>query len=587
LVQVYLHSFRYLLCIHSFLIEFETLHVFYIHRTLFATFFSSNTIWNPKDIMFFNFISLTAALATTASADCHGNYFNFFNRPGSAMSYQRVDPALQPGTASPHMHSFDGGNSVSANTDFAATQSSTCTTARIKTDKSLYWRPTLYWNGNGTGYHRVPEKSTKIYYKFGDGDKWANVTGFPEDFNMIAGDPKKRSLGDNPAGVQWGCHGPNGRMDDKIFEKGFPTGFHDCSYGFATEVTFPSCWNGKLLDPKNPYDHMAYPNGGAGVGIENCPTTHRAARFPTIFIEFWYDISPFNGTYADDSVPWVLSNGDPTGYSFHADFLNGWEKGVLEKAIAETGGCNCGCGCGQEDMEQCFGKANVNVDDTVEWEQCSGMDSTSTGEAAAVVETLPGCNPIQSGPADATAVSGPGCSATAAPPVGGGNKSSSSTGATKTPVVFSPAATPTEKASSKSEAGSYASSSQAVEEDASTYPSPTPNKVSDKTPDATQTAASSQQYGNGDKQAAKPTPNDVLPSLVLVSTPAASKPTAPAGGEDESCKEPVYVTVTPTVYVTAGSVATSCNSSTVTMTTTEIATITVPAAAGGIGHGSY
>jgi hypothetical protein len=550
--------------------------------------------------MLVNFIALAAALATTTSADCHGNYFNFFNRPGTAMSYQRVDPAVQPGSASPHMHSFDGGNSVSANTDFAATQSSTCTTARIKTDKSLYWRPTLYWNGNGTGYHRVPEKSTKIYYKFGDGDAWANVTSFPEDFNMIAGDPKKRSLGDNPAGVQWGCHGPNGRMEDKIFEKGFPKGFNECSYGFATEVTFPSCWNGKLLDPKNPYDHMAYPNGVSGVGIENCPTTHRAARFPTIFIEFWYDISSFKGTYKDDSVPWVLSNGDPTGYSFHADFLNGWEKGVLEKAIAETGGCNCGCGCGQEDMEQCFGKANVNVDDTVEWEQCSGTSSTSTGEAAAVVETLPGCNPLQYGPADATPVSGPGCAATAASLVGGGAKSSSATGATKTPAVSSPAASPTEKASSKPGAGTYPSSfksnaeiqpasSKAVEEDASIYPTPTlslPNKGSHTKPTAVPSAVPSLPYGNGDKEAAKPSPNDVLPSLILASTPVASKPTAPAEGKEEECRAPVTVTITPTVYVTVGSVATSCNSGTVTMTTTEIATITVPAA-GGIGYGSY
>jgi hypothetical protein len=555
----------------------------------------------PKATMLVNFIALTAGLATTASAQCVGNYFSFYNRPGSAVSYQRVDPALQPGTASPHMHSFDGGNAVSANTDFAATQSSTCTTARVKPDKSLYWRPTLYFNGdvNGTGtkFHRVPEMSTKIYYKFGDGNNWANVTGFPENFNMIAGEPAKRSLGENTAGVRWACHRPDNQDDSKsIYEKGFPTGFQNCTGGFASEVTFPSCWNGKALDPKKPYDHMAYPNGNSGIGIENCPTTHRAARFPTIFIEYWWDINSFKGMYPADSSPWVLSNGDPTGYSFHADFLNGWEKGVLEKAIAQTGGCYCGCGCGQTEMEQCFGKANVNVDDNVdshEWAQCSETSTAEAGEAAPVVDTLPGCNPLQYGPADATPVSGPGCSATAAPPVGGGDKSSSATGASKTPAVSSPAATPTEKASSKYEAGieptsskpeTYHSSSKAAKDDA-VYPSPTlslPNKGSDKTP----AAASSPQYANGDKEAAKPTPNDALPSLVLVSTPAASKPTVSPGGEDEECKAPVYVTVTPTVYVTVGAVATSCNSATVTKTTTEIATITVPAV-GALAYGSY
>jgi hypothetical protein len=543
--------------------------------------------------MLVNFIALTAALATTASAQCVGNYFSFYNRPGSAMSYQRVDPALQPGTASPHLHSFDGGNSVSANTNFAATQSSQCTTARVKPDKSLYWRPTLYFNGNvndtGTKFHRVPEMSTKIYYKFGDGNNWANVTAFPEDFNMIAGEPTKRSLGENAAGVRWACHRPDNKDESfAIFEKGFPSGFQNCTGGFASEVTFPSCWNGKALDPKKPYDHMAYPNGNSGIGIENCPTTHRAARFPTIFIEFWYDVNSFKGMYPADSVPWVLSNGDPTGFSFHADFLNGWEKGVLEKAIAQTGGCYCGCGCGQTEMEQCFGKANVNVDDTGdihEWAQCAEMSTASASEAAVVVDTLPGCNPLQYGPADATPVSGPGCAATAAP-IAGGDKSSSATGASKTHAVSSLAATPTEKPSSKSESGIEPKSSETAKDDA-VYPSlilSLPNKGENTTPAATP-AATSQTYESGDKDVAKPTPNDVLPSLAFLSTPAASKPTAPNGGKDEECKAPIYVTITPTVYVTVGSVATSCNSGTVTKTTTEIATITVPAA-GGLAYGS-
>jgi hypothetical protein len=273
--------------------------------------------------MYTNIFALTAGLAATASAfDCSGNYFSFFNRGGNAMSYQRLDPVLYPGTTSPHLHSFDGGNSLTASSDTEALRSSTCSTARIKTDKSLYWRPTLFFNGNGTGFYRVPEQYTKVYYKYGDGNDWANVTGFPEDFGMIAGDPFKRSDGDNPAGIRWGCHQPDG-ASDPIFSNGFPKGFSSCKYGFASEVTFPSCWNGKKSDPANPTAHMAYPTGYSGVGIERCPTTHRAARFPTIFIEFWYDISSFDGQYDANSSPWALANGDPTGFGFHADFVSG------------------------------------------------------------------------------------------------------------------------------------------------------------------------------------------------------------------------------------------------------------------------
>jgi hypothetical protein len=270
--------------------------------------------------MLSNIIALTAGFAATASAfTCEGNYFSFFNRGGDAMSYQRLDPALFPGTESPHLHTFDGGNGLGASTSFADLQGSSCTTARVKTDKSLYWRPTLFFN-NGTGFTRVPEKATKIYYRFGDGDHWANVTAFPEGFNMVAGDPMKRSDGNNPAGIRWGCHQPDGNGEAK-FSNGFPKGFSRCDYGFASEVTFPTCWNGQKIDPKNPNAHMAYPNANNGVGIENCPTTHRAARFPTLFIEFWYDVSQFNGQYGPDDTPWAVSNGDPTGFGFHADFV--------------------------------------------------------------------------------------------------------------------------------------------------------------------------------------------------------------------------------------------------------------------------
>jgi hypothetical protein len=358
--------------------------------------------------MLTNLFAVTAAMAATASAfDCSGHYFSFFNRAGP-MSYQRLDPALTPGSESPHLHSFDGGNALSASSNFDSQMGSTCTTARIKPDKSLYWRPTLFWNGNNTGFYRVPESAAKIYYKSGDGNEWANVTEFPEDFNMIAGDPFKRADGSNPADVRWACHQPDGR-DAQIFTNGFPTGFQSCSYGFATEVTFPSCWNGKKLDPSNPNAHMAYPNNNA-VGLENCPTTHRVARFPTIFIEFWYDISSFNNQYSSTSSPWVLSNGDPTGYGFHADFLNGWEKGVLAKATAETGGCDCGCGCGNEEMKQCFGADNVNDESDSSWAQCSASKSDDVTK----LDKLPGCNPIQSGPARATVASGAGCDATQA-----------------------------------------------------------------------------------------------------------------------------------------------------------------------------
>lgn len=38
------------------------------------------------------------------------------------------------------------------------------------------------------------------------------------------------------------------------------------------------------------------------------------------------------------SVVYSYSNGDPTGFGYHADFFNGWKSGVLQNAVD---GCNC------------------------------------------------------------------------------------------------------------------------------------------------------------------------------------------------------------------------------------------------------
>ncbi|KAF2268138.1 hypothetical protein CC78DRAFT_455444, partial [Lojkania enalia] len=338
-------------------------------------------------------LALAVLLAATGSAfDCSGAYFSFYNRGGNAMSYQRLDPAIFPGSQSPHLHSFDGGNALSSSMSFATTQESTCTTARIKPDKSLYWRPTLYWNGNNTGFYRVPDQFLKIYYKFGDaGNVRANVTEFPENFRMIAGSPLLRSDdGSNAKGpnVRWACH----TESEMISNTGFPTGFTSCKNGFASEITFPACWNGNDINPSDPTAHMAWPSAG-GTGIDACPEGFKHSRFPTIFIEFWYDISSFDGQYSANSSPWVLSNGDSTGYGFHADFFNGWERGVLAKATAEEGYCNCGCGCGNDQMKTCFGAENVNDDSDEEFKSCSANPEYG-GEDISPLDKLPGCNPI-------------------------------------------------------------------------------------------------------------------------------------------------------------------------------------------------
>jgi hypothetical protein len=268
-------------------------------------------------------VAVIAGLAATASAItgpgdfCYGNYFSMYNRGGPSVSYQRVDPALNPGVQAPHLHSFDGGNNIKSTMSTSDLQASTCTTNKFKQDKSLYWNPTLHFQ-NDTGFYRVPEMFKKVYYKFGEGSNNIKASGFPKDFMMIAGNTQARSKDDMPAeaGISWSCMYDGGRID----MPGFPTGRDSCSQGFATQLTFPSCWNGEKINPAEPHAHMAYPTGG--IGTDGCPAGFQVKRFPAIFIEFWWDIKQFAGTFGANDSPWVLSNGDPTGFGFHADFVS-------------------------------------------------------------------------------------------------------------------------------------------------------------------------------------------------------------------------------------------------------------------------
>lgn len=98
-----------------------------------------------------------------------------------------------------------------------------------------------------------------------------------------------------------------------------------CANGLRLEIMFPSCWDGKNLDSKDHRSHVAYPseiNGGI------CPEGFDT-RLPTLFFETIWVTKPFAGM----DGKFVISNGDPTGAGYHADFIDGWDDGVLQEAV--------------------------------------------------------------------------------------------------------------------------------------------------------------------------------------------------------------------------------------------------------------
>lgn len=106
----------------------------------------------------------------------------------------------------------------------------------------------------------------------------------------------------------------------------------NCKDGIRIEAQFPACWNGKDTESID-NSHIKYPSL---VNDGTCPKGYET-RLVSLFYETIWNTAAFKGV----DGRFVLSYGDTTGCGYHADFLEGWDDGVLQSAInqctSETG----------------------------------------------------------------------------------------------------------------------------------------------------------------------------------------------------------------------------------------------------------
>jgi hypothetical protein len=155
-------------------------------------------------------------------------------------------------------------------------------------------------------------------------DQNGKVVAFPSSLRMTAGNPyrtKYNSSNVEDRAINFVClnaldqtTGPTAQLSQQ-----------NCSGGMRLQATFPSCWDGLNLDSLDHRSHMAYPSLNPESG--DCPNTH-PVKTVILKSDYIYDTSAFEA-FAN----WVLSNGDYTGYSFHADFINGWKPSTLVAAV--------------------------------------------------------------------------------------------------------------------------------------------------------------------------------------------------------------------------------------------------------------
>ena len=313
--------------------------------------------------------TLLAILAATAQANTgrtHGVGY-FWSAP---VVEARMDPIISPGAPqSQHVHTVMGGNGFSVSMNENDAVNSKCTGSNVLGDKSNYWFPKLFFQDPKTKqFEGVDLIQLKAYYFFEGTDDV--IKPFPAGFQMVVGDPFLRS---NPYKTPWADHTSYdggveiqpvswscGRNDGKLAYPnplvdraggstqgpGFPNIKCDGSGSpLASYIHFPSCAD--LSQPfTNFRNNTAWPTihySSNGAQKQNCPAGY--THLPHLFLEIHWDAMKFANRWTEgvDRQPFVLANGDNTGFGGHADFVS---SVLVSPPLISTNEVNLACRLG-------------------------------------------------------------------------------------------------------------------------------------------------------------------------------------------------------------------------------------------------
>ncbi|KAK1760999.1 hypothetical protein QBC47DRAFT_19531 [Echria macrotheca] len=367
-----------------------------------------------------------------------------------AVGLARLDPLVNPGEVSQHVHSIHGSSGFGDNATYEDLVSAECTSCGVIQDKSVYWAPTLYFRHADGTYELVEQVGGMLNYYFlynDDANPSSGIKAFPAGFRMIAGDSLRRNYSvagldvkqADPEKSIWAMLGQTGQDDLQQRALGFnclnyqrdPEGSlyrhylpdksyldANCADGVRFEIMFPSCWDGKNIDSHNHKDHVAYPDL---VMNGRCPKGFNV-KLPGLFYETIWATNAFVGKDGE----FVISNGDLNGFGYHADFMMGWDVGFLQTAVND-------CTNPSGRVEDC---PHFTLQSEDEQRQCKMKLPSMLGNekvAGVVGNSLPGNVQIQYGPGPATVVNpGPPTATVAVPTV------SYSAGTQPTDTVYVP-----------------------------------------------------------------------------------------------------------------------------------------------------
>lgn len=288
----------------------------------------------------------------------------------------RMDPLVDPGTCTSHVHSVYGNAQFGSTVDESMYHDADWrnsdgkydqTTSELIPNLSSYWVPSLYiYHPRKRKYYLVPSFARPYYRMEYRNEDRSTVNPYPPFLRMIVGDASRAEYfaedeteRDN---IRWTLTTLNRKTTNYLQNGDWKYLIDNPDVASRNQVEalfkFPQClaMEDDGITPKTSSEdfrsHVTYVEEWDEVRQSYCPETH-PYQVPNLDLEVRYNLRPMRDKLGDNVVNdvrnWRLSTGDATGSGAHADFISGWPEDLMQEIMD-----NCTDGKSKDGVVHCI-----------------------------------------------------------------------------------------------------------------------------------------------------------------------------------------------------------------------------------------